>query len=73
MEVHLFTLFSRLAQTEKWTKTKDFNLSCNLIVGLKLRYLLLLSPAVVLRVAELLSSWAQVGGKKGDIPSNTGL
>ena len=30
MEVRLFTLFSRLAQAENWTKTKDFHLSCNL-------------------------------------------
>ena len=28
MEVRLFTLFSRLAQAENWTKTKDFHLSC---------------------------------------------
>ena len=27
MEVHLLTLFSRLAQAENWTKTKDFHLS----------------------------------------------
>ena len=30
MEVHLFTLFSRLAQADNWTKTKDFHLSCNI-------------------------------------------
>ena len=30
MEFGLFTLFSRLAQAENWTKTKDFDLSCNL-------------------------------------------
>ena len=30
MEVRLFTLFSRLAQEENWTITKDFHLSCNL-------------------------------------------
>ena len=30
MEVRLFTFFSRLAQAENWTKTKDFHLSCNL-------------------------------------------
>ena len=31
MEVHFFTLFSRLAQAENWIKTKDFYLSCILI------------------------------------------
>ena len=30
MEVRLFTLFSRLAQAENWTKTKGFCCSCNL-------------------------------------------
>ena len=29
-ETRLFTLFSRLAQAEKWTKTKGFCCSCNL-------------------------------------------
>ena len=29
-EARLFTLFSRLAQAEKWTKTKGFLCSCNL-------------------------------------------
>ena len=29
MEIRLFTLFFRLAQAEKWTKSKGFCCSCN--------------------------------------------